>query len=99
MDISSIGALTAPLADASPAVDQTKPDSAGGFSSSLTRLIDSVEATGQEANAAVTRMLDGTGDVHEAMIALQRAELSFQLTMQVRNKLVSAYQDIQRMPV
>ncbi len=58
-----------------------------------------MDATGQEANAAVTRMLDGSGDVHEAMIALQRAELSFQLTMQVRNKLVSAYQEIQRMPI
>jgi flagellar hook-basal body complex protein FliE len=99
MAIDPIGSLTTPLVDVSPAVDQTKPDSSGDFSASLTRLIDSVEATGKEANAAVGRMIDGTGDVHEAMIALQRAELSFQLTMQVRNKLVSAYQDIQRMPV
>ncbi len=44
-------------------------------------------------------MLDGSGDVHEAMIALQRAEMTFQLTMQVRNKLVQAYQEIMRMPV
>lgn len=70
-----------------------------GFSDSLTRLIGSVQETGQEANAAVTRMLDGSGDVHEAMISLQRAELTFQLTMQVRNKLVQAYEQIMRMPV
>ena len=70
-----------------------------GFSDSLTRLLGSVEATGHEANAAVTRMLDGSGDVHEAMIAMQRAEMTFQLTMQVRNKLVQAYQTIMRMPV
>ena len=44
-------------------------------------------------------MLDGSGDVHEAMIAMQRAEMTFQLTMQVRNKLVQAYQTIMRMPV
>lgn len=69
------------------------------FSNSLTRLIGSVQETGHEANAAVTKMLDGSGDVHEAMIALQRADLTFQLTMQVRNKLVQAYERIMRMPV
>jgi flagellar hook-basal body complex protein FliE len=37
--------------------------------------------------------------VHDAMIALQRAEMSLQLTVQIRNKLVSAYQDIMRMPI
>jgi flagellar hook-basal body complex protein FliE len=37
--------------------------------------------------------------VHEAMIALQRAEMTLQLTVQVRNKLMQAYQEIMRMPV
>ena len=44
-------------------------------------------------------MLDGSGDVHEAMIALQRADMTLQLTVQVRNKLVQAYQEIMRMPI
>ena len=44
-------------------------------------------------------MLDGTGDVHEAVIALQRADVMLQLTVQIRNKLVQAYQDVMRMPV
>ncbi len=44
-------------------------------------------------------MLDGTGDVHDAMIALQRADMALQLTVQVRNKLVTAYQEIMRMPI
>jgi len=44
-------------------------------------------------------MLNREGDVHDAMIALQRAELTLQFTVQVRNKLVQAYQDIMRMPV
>jgi flagellar hook-basal body complex protein FliE len=33
------------------------------------------------------------------MIALQRAEMTFQLTVQIRNKLMSAYNDIMRMPI
>ena len=65
----------------------------------MKRLMDAVDVTGKEANAAVGRMLDGSGDVHEAMLGLQRAELTFQLTVQVRNKLVQAYQEIMRMPV
>mgnify|MGYP003526098145 CR=1 FL=1 len=42
---------------------------------------------------------DGSGDVHTAMLALQRAEVSMQVTVQVRNKLVQAYQDLMRMPI
>ena len=71
----------------------------GGFIDSLSKLVNSVESSDQAANTAVSQMIDGTGDVHDAMIALQRAELTLQLTVQVRNKLVQAYQDIMRMPV
>ena len=58
-----------------------------------------VDGTTGAANSAVTNMLGGSGDVHEAMIALQRAEMTMQLTVQVRNKLVAAYQDVMRMPI
>jgi flagellar hook-basal body complex protein FliE len=58
-----------------------------------------VDENTREANGAVGRMLDKSGDVHDAMIALQRAEMSLQLTVQIRNKLMTAYQDIMRMPV
>ena len=44
-------------------------------------------------------MLDKSVDVHDAMIALQRADMTFQLTVQIRNKLVNAYQEIMRIPV
>jgi flagellar hook-basal body complex protein FliE len=70
-----------------------------GFGESLRALVGSVESSSAAANEAVEHMLNGTGDVHEAMIALQRAELTLQLTVQVRNKLVQAYQDIMRMPI
>ena len=72
---------------------------AGSFGEALGRLIDGVEQTTANANTAVTGMMEKTGDVHDAMIALQREELSLELTVQIRNKLVSAYQDIMRMPI
>jgi flagellar hook-basal body complex protein FliE len=79
------------------------PDGGGtaptGFGASLERFVSAVESSNADANRAVGRMVEGSGDVHDAMIALQRAELTLQLTVQVRNKLVQAYQDIMRMPV
>ena len=69
------------------------------FGEALGRLIDGVEQSSANANVAVGGMMDKSVDVHEAMIALQREELSLQLTVQIRNKLVSAYQEIMRMPI
>jgi flagellar hook-basal body complex protein FliE len=70
-----------------------------GFGESLNRLTEAVDASTGAANLAVSNMLEGTGDVHEAMIALQKAETTLELTVQMRNKFVQAYQDIMRMPV
>jgi flagellar hook-basal body complex protein FliE len=84
-----------------PAAPTGKAGSApsSGFGEALQDVLKSVDGSTGEANEAVGRMLDGTGDVHEAMIALQRADVMLQMTVQVRNKLVQAYQDIMRMPV
>ncbi len=86
------------IAGASPAAGV---DGGGdsSFGDSLSALLSSVESTASDANQAVAAMTDGTGDVHTAMLALQRAEMSMQLTVQVRNKLVQAYQDLMRMPI
>jgi flagellar hook-basal body complex protein FliE len=83
--------LPAPAAPGAPA--------AAGFADALGQLISSSEASAAVANDAIAGMLQGTGDVHEAMIAMQKAEMTFQLTVQVRNKLVQAYQDIMRMTI
>ncbi len=72
---------------------------AEAFSESLGRLVSNVQQTTADANTAITSMVDKTGDVHEAMIALQRAEMTLQLTVQIRNKLVGAYNEIMRMPI
>lgn len=78
---------------------QAAQDGAKSFSDSLNGLLASVDESAGAANDAVSNMIQGTGDVHEAMIALQRAETTLQLTVQVRNKLVQAYQDVMRMPI
>lgn len=92
---SATSGLGLPLAK--PAGQQ--PGSESSFGDALRQLVGSVESSSTEANQAIGRMLDGTGDVHEAVIALQRADTMLQMTVQVRNKLVQAYQEVMRMPV
>ncbi len=70
-----------------------------GVASGFSQLLEGVERSASAANEAVSAMVDKTGDVHDAMIALQRAEMSLELTVQIRNKFVQAYQDIMRMPI
>jgi flagellar hook-basal body complex protein FliE len=101
MAIEAVTARLAPIdaADAPRAAQAPAAGAAGGITDSFAHLLDKANASDGAANAAVGRMLDGSGDVHEAMIALQQADLLLQFTVQVRNKLVQAYQDIMRMPV
>ena len=72
---------------------------AGAFAEKLGQLVEHVEETAADANTAINGMIDKSVDVHEAMLAMTKAEQTFQLTVQIRNKLVQAYQDIMRMPV
>jgi len=70
----------------------------GAFQDVLASAIQSVESFGQDASASVQRFLSGEGEeLHSTIMATQRAELSFDLFQQVRNKVVSAYQEIMRM--
>jgi flagellar hook-basal body complex protein FliE len=69
-----------------------------GFRETLQVAMDQSKQLQGAADAKVAGLLDGSGmDVHTAMIAVEQADLSFQLMMQVRNKIVAAYQEISRM--
>ena len=86
-------------AGASSAVEPASGVGASDFVDSLKGWLDSVNDSAGQANQAVNGMVNGTGDVHTAMIALQRADTMLELTVQVRNKLVQAYQDVMRIPM
>ena len=79
--------------------DAAAAPTASGFADALGRVVDAVESSENQANTAVSGMLSGTTDVHDAMIAMQRADLTLQFSVQIRNKLVQAYSEIMRMPV
>jgi len=72
----------------------------GGFVDSLKAAIGQVNEAQVQAGQAVDALMTGQSqDLHRTMVALQQADVSFQLMMQIRNKLVTAYEEIQRMQI
>jgi flagellar hook-basal body complex protein FliE len=72
-------------------------DPISNFKKILGQSIGEVNGLLQEANQSVQEMAAGKIDIHQAMTALEQANLSFRLMVQVRNKMISAYEEIMRM--
>lgn len=69
------------------------------FLETLRSAVGQVSDLQSQADTQVAGMLSGDGqDVHSAMIAVEKANLAFELMVQVRNKIVSAYQEVSRIP-
>jgi flagellar hook-basal body complex protein FliE len=99
MAMNPVSSLRILPADSLPAASVTPDDpGGGGFRATLDRAMGEMQDVQHEAQSQIAGVLEGTGaDVHSALIAVEKADLSFQLMMQVRNKIVSAYQEISRM--
>jgi flagellar hook-basal body complex protein FliE len=73
-------------------------DSSDAFSSILKNTIGSIQSAQNSADSAVQQFLTGENDdLHTTVLATQRADMAFELGLQVRNKVVSAYQEIMKM--
>lgn len=71
-----------------------------GFADAIRSAIAQVENDQTQAESAASDLLmRGKGDVHTVALAAQSADLSLELFQQVRNKFVSAYQEIMKMPM
>ena len=69
-----------------------------GFNNALHDALSQVEDLQQNAQQEVTGLLQGDRqDIHNVMIAVEKADVAFQMMMQVRNKIVNAYQEISKM--
>lgn len=70
------------------------------FNDVLKKAIAEVSGLEKEADKVVQELLDGKEtNIHDAMIALQKADLSFKVLMEVRDKIISAYKEIMRLQV
>jgi flagellar hook-basal body complex protein FliE len=85
-----------------PAADRlTAPASgtgnSGDFGSALKSAIQHVDGYQQDANNSIQQFLQGNGELHNVALSTQRAEMTLDLGLQVRNKIVSAYQEVMKM--
>jgi flagellar hook-basal body complex protein FliE len=85
------------LTPATPSLPSTGSEA---FQSVFADAVQKVEDFQQTANASVNSFLSGEGEeLHTMAIKTQQAQLSFDLFLQVRNKVVAAYQEVMRMQV
>lgn len=77
---------------------QSGPAPEGGFGDALRDAIGQMEDLQTNSEQQVSSLMQGEhGDVHNVMIAIEKADVAFQLMMQVRNKIVNAYQQVSQM--
>ena len=77
-----------------------KPQDPDSFGNMLARSLNDANRLKLEADEAVGNLAAGKQkDIHATMIALEKADVAFQLLMQVRNKIISAYETIMRTQV
>ncbi len=98
--ISAITMPTVSLGEKTAASHAAGGAPSSGFMNTLQQAIGKANDIQLEAGQATEALMTGqTQNIHQTMVALQEADVSFQLMMQIRNKLVSAYEEIQRMQI
>jgi flagellar hook-basal body complex protein FliE len=102
-----MAALTAPtlvrdlptVEPAEPGARATGPSAASAFSDALGQALASVDAAQLSADRQAEAVALGGGNLHEAALALEKADVAMKLAVKTRNKLVEAYQEIMRMSI
>ena len=97
MNPSAIAGVDSEIAIGGPA-HAGQPAGAAPFSDLLTNAVGEVNALESQARSAIEGLMTGTGvDVHQAMIAIQKADMAFEFALAVRNKAVQAYEQVSGM--
>jgi flagellar hook-basal body complex protein FliE len=98
MQSSLVSNLNTPSVGGQDVAPSTAPAGAPAFSSLIKNAVASVQNLEDQATSAVEGLMRGSGvDIHQAMIATQKADLSFEMALSVRNKAVAAYQQVMQM--
>lgn len=103
MNINAIASSPNSIQSISPKLAPSKSGSFGSsesFGSTLQGVIESLDKQQTGVEREIARTVAGEGpDLHRTIAAMQTADLSFQLALQVRNKLIGAYEEVMRMQV
>ena len=92
------GVNTQIISPSQPAAEAKPVESS--FGDTIKKAISDVNGAQQGADSLAAKLAAGDAvEVHQAMIAMQKASMALQFTVQVRNKVIEAYQEIMRMQV
>jgi flagellar hook-basal body complex protein FliE len=81
-------------------VDPVQQSQSSSFGNALQQSLEQVNRNQLEADASIDGLATGQKtDIHQTMIAVEKASVSFELMMQIRNKVISAYDKIMRTQV
>jgi flagellar hook-basal body complex protein FliE len=98
---SPIEGISSPLSSSSSSSLGSTSSAAGSvsFSEMAEQALAAADTTQVTANTEASKLAAGEGNVHEAALALEKADISMRLLIKSRNKLVEAYQEVMRMQV
>ena len=94
-EITKIGSVSSPTAIQGKTAAK---ESGENFETLLKEAVNKVNTVQNDAEKAIQELAGG-GDISSAVIAMEKADLSFQVMVEVRNKLISAYEEIMRLQV
>lgn len=80
-------------------VDKPEKVEGDGFGQTLKSAIEKVDGMQVEADTEAQKLAGGAGNLHETMLALEKADVAMRVAMKVRNKILDAYNEVMRMPV
>ncbi|UQZ89770.1 flagellar hook-basal body complex protein FliE [Deltaproteobacteria bacterium Smac51] len=87
--------ISTPALDLSPT---SKPNTQPGFADHLKATLATANTLQHQSGTAQQELASGrNGNIHETLIAMNKASVSFKMVMEVRNKVISAYQEVMRM--
>lgn len=95
-----IDALGSQFNPAQIADQKTNPTGESSFGETIKKAVSGVSDLENNANQIANKLAAGDAvEIHQAMIAMQKASTALQFTVQVRNKILDAYQEVMRMSV
>jgi len=96
----TIGSSLKALQPLSPGKTEKSDAKNGSFGAMMKGAVKDVNKLQMEANTSINRLISGESkNLHETMIAMEKAGISFRLLLEVRNKVIDAYHEVMRMQV
>jgi flagellar hook-basal body complex protein FliE len=100
MSVNAITSAAAPIVVPQGIRGIENTPAGGGFGTAMADALNGVDAMQSAAHASAESFMSGaTGEIHKVALDQQRAAIAFDLFLQIRNKVVSAYQEIMKMQV